>query len=68
MPQASGSRTDAEMGNWIRNHEAAGKTSAPLCLELLEERAKRSQSGQRMDFGRSLEHLKQAARERACTS
>lgn len=62
------SKTDSEIKIWIRNHEEAGKTSTPLYLQLLEERARRSQSGQRLDFGRSLEHLKQAARERTCTS
>ncbi len=46
------SKTDAEIRNWIRNHEKAGKTSAPLYLQLLEERARRSQLSQRLDFGR----------------
>ncbi|MGW8281473.1 hypothetical protein ACWGK7_18505 (plasmid) [Sphingomonas aurantiaca] len=68
MPPTLNLKTDAEIGNWIRNHETAGKTSAPLYLELLEERARRSQSGHRLDFGRSLEHLERAARERTCTS
>jgi len=68
MPPMLEAKTDKEIGNWIRNHENAGKTSAPLYLQLLEERAKRSQSGQRLDFGRSLEHLKQTARDRTCTS
>jgi hypothetical protein len=62
------SRTDAEIANWIRNYEEARKTSAPLYLQLLEERARRSQSGQRLDFSRSLEHLKRAAQEGTCTS
>ena len=62
------SKTDPEIGNWIRNHEKAGQTSAPLYLELLEERARRWQSDQRLEFERSLGHLKRAAQERTCTS
>ena len=68
MPITIASKTDAEINNWIRNHEVAGKTSAPLYLQLLEERARRAQSGQRLDFGCSLEHLKRTAQERTCTS
>lgn len=68
MPTALESKTDAEINNWIGNHEVAGKTSAPLYLQLLEERARRAQSAQRLDFARSLEHLKRTAQERTCTS
>lgn len=61
-------KTDPEIGIWIRNHETANSTSAPLYRELLEERARRAQLKQRLDFSRSLEHLKGAAREKMCTS
>jgi hypothetical protein len=58
----------SEIETWIKNHENAKKTSEPLYLELLEERARRAQEKQKLDFGRSLEHLKQAAIHRTCTS
>lgn len=68
MPSTLEFKSDAEIGNWIKNHETARQTSAPLYMELLEERARRSQSSQRLDFSRSLKHLERAARQRTCTS
>jgi hypothetical protein len=61
-------KTDAEINTWIRNHENAGKTSAPLYIELLEERIRRAQLVHRLDFGLSLDHLKRAAINQICTS
>ncbi|QIK95579.1 hypothetical protein G7076_02975 [Sphingomonas sp. HDW15A] len=61
-------KTDPEIETWIRNYENAGKTSETFYLELLEERVRRTQLKQRLDFDRSLEHLKQAAIDHACIS
>lgn len=61
-------KKDAEIESWIRNHENVGKTSEPLYRELLEERARRTQAKQKLDFGISLEHLKQTAIHQTCTS
>lgn len=61
-------KTDSELDTWIRNHETAKKTGEPLYHRLLEERARRSQSKHRLDFDKSLEHLKTAARSQRCTS
>lgn len=61
-------KTDSEITTWIRNYERAAKTSEPLYLRLLEERARRAQLTQKLDFEKSLNHLKQAAIKRTCTS
>jgi hypothetical protein len=61
-------KTDSEIESWIRNHENAGKTSEPLYFGLLEERVRRAQLKHKLDFDRSLEHLKQAAIDQTCTS
>ena len=61
-------KTVSEIEIWIRNHEKASKTSAPLYLELREERVRRAQLKHKLDFDRSLEHLKQAAINQICTS
>ncbi|ARS29411.1 hypothetical protein [Sphingomonas sp. KC8] len=61
-------KTDPEIGTWIRNHEAQGKTDAPLYLQLLEERTRRAQATHKLDFDRSLAHLKQAAIDQVCTT
>ena len=58
----------AEIEIWIRNHENARKTSEPSYLQPLDERASRAQEEQKLDFGRSLEHLKQTAIDQTCTS
>ena len=61
-------KTDPEIETWIRNHENAGKTTEPLYLKLLEERVRRAQLRHKLDFNRSLEHLKRAAINQTCTS
>jgi hypothetical protein len=61
-------KKDSEIETWIRNYEKARKTSEPEYRELLEERARRAQLKHNLNFDRSLEHLKQAAMNRACTS
>jgi len=61
-------KSDPEIDSWIRNYEKANRTSDDLYIELLEERARRTQMKQGLNFDRSLEHLKQAAMDRKCTS
>jgi hypothetical protein len=61
-------KTDPEIETWIKNHEKNRATTAPLYHQLLEERVRRSQLKQLLDFDRSLDHLKQAAIDRVCTS
>ena len=61
-------KTDSEIETWIRNHEKAEKTSVPLYLELLEERVRRAQMKHKLDFNRSLAHLKQTAIDQTCTT
>ena len=61
-------KTNAEIETWIRNHETAGKTSAQLYRDLLEERVRRAQLTHKLNFDLSLEHLKQAAIKQTCTS
>lgn len=61
-------KTDAEIEQWIANHEAKGVTNAPLYLALLEERIRRAQAMQKMSFEHSLGHLKRAAIEQRCTT
>jgi len=61
-------KSPAEIDTWISNHEREGQTSAPLYLALLEERARRAQSSQKLNFERSLDLLKQAAVEQQCTT
>lgn len=61
-------KTDSEIETWIRNHENAGKTAEPLYFELLEERVRRAQLKQKLDFDKSLEHLKHTAIDQTCTS
>lgn len=61
-------KSDSDIDIWIRNHENAGKTSAPLYLDLLEERVRRAQLKHKLNFDRSLEHLKHAAINQTCTS
>lgn len=65
---ALATKTDSEIETWIRNHERAEKTSVPLYLELLEERVRRAQFKHKLDFDRSLAHLKQTAIDQTCTT
>ncbi len=62
------SKTNAEIESWIRNHEAAGKTTAPLYRDLLEERVRREQLTHKLNFDLSLEHLKETAFQQSCRS
>ncbi|RWN25284.1 hypothetical protein [Mesorhizobium sp.] len=61
-------KTDTEIDQWIRNHEQKGATSAPLYLQLLEERARRSQEKGHLNIDMSLELLAQAAIEQRCVT
>lgn len=61
-------KTYSEIETWMKTHEINGTTSAPSYHQLLEERVRRSQLKQLLDFDRSLDHLKQAAIDRVCTS
>jgi hypothetical protein len=62
-------KSDDDLNQWITNHERSpGGTAKPLYLQLLEERARRTQSPQRLNVERSLEHLKDAATRQVCTT
>ena len=61
-------KSDREIELWIANHETKGATSAPLYLALLEERVRRVQITQKLNFEQSLAHLKQTAVEQRCTT
>jgi len=61
-------KTDPQIETWIRNHEANGGTAAPLYFQLLEERIRRARAKHKLDFDKSLAHLKQAAVAQVCTS
>lgn len=61
-------KTDAEINQWIANHEKNGATNTPLYQELLEERARRSQGEGRLSIDTSLELLIQAATEQRCVT
>ncbi len=62
------SKSDAEVGQWIANHETKGATAEPLYLALLEERARRAQAKNNLDPDKSLACLIGAAREQVCTT
>jgi hypothetical protein len=62
-------KEDAEVEQWIANHERKpGGTALPLYRQLLEERTQRTQAKQRLNFEHSLEHLRQAAIRQICTT
>lgn len=61
-------KTDPEIETWIKNHETKGRTAAPLYFQLLEERVRRGQAKQKLNFDRSLDHLKKAAIAQVCTT
>ncbi|MER9132747.1 hypothetical protein [Mesorhizobium sp. M0768] len=61
-------KTDTEINQWIHNHEQKGATSAQLYLQLLEERARRSQGKGHLSIDISLELLVQAAIEQRCVT
>lgn len=59
-------KSDAEIDVWILNHERKGATEIALYKSLLEERARRSSSGLKIE--NSLRHLTNAARQRGFTT
>ena len=61
-------KTDSEIENWIKNHEAKGATSIPFYRQLLEERVRRAQAKQKLNFDRSLAHLKKSVIDQKCTT
>ena len=61
-------KSDPEIETWIKNHEKEGKTTTPLYMKLLEERARRSQQKHGLDREVSLSVLVQAAIEQKCTT
>lgn len=62
------SKTDNEIDQWIHNHEQKSATRAPLYLELLEERARRSKKQGHLDIEKSLQLLTLAAIEQRCVT
>ena len=62
------SKTTKEIEIWIKNHETNGVIDRPLYLQLLEERVRRVQSSHKLNFDRSLDHLKRAAIDQTCTT
>ncbi len=56
-------KSDAEIHQWILNHERAKATEKQLYKDLLEERARRSEGAGRLEIQKSLTALTQAARE-----
>jgi hypothetical protein len=63
------SKNDTEISNWIKNHEAKpGATELPLYRQLLEERARRTQSKHHLNFEKSLAMLKEAAVKQVCVT
>lgn len=62
-------KSDADLDQLVRNHEKAPSgRDRPLYGELLEERARRSDTKQLLKLDASLEHLKQTAIAQRCTS
>ncbi len=54
-------KTDAQIESWARKYEEAGKTDLPDYLLILAERTRRRQKKQKLNFDRSLAHLKECA-------
>lgn len=54
-------KSDADIDQWIANHERAGKTRAPLFQELIVERNRRHGKG--LDLGTSIAAMTRSARE-----
>lgn len=61
-------KSDQDIENWIRNHEAKSATDVPLYRSLLEERARRAQVTHKLDFETSLSHLEEAAIGQKCVT
>ena len=62
------SKSNAEIDQWIHNHEQKSATKVPLYLELLEERARRTKQIGHLDIDKSLQLLIQAAVEQRCVT
>jgi len=54
-------KSDADIDQWITNHERAGKTRAPLFQELIVERNRRHGKG--LDISTSIAAMTKSARE-----
>ena len=54
-------KSDADIDQWITNHERAGKTRAPLFQELIVERNRRHGKG--LDISTSIAAMTRSARE-----
>ncbi|MDW9536258.1 hypothetical protein GOB07_09185 [Sinorhizobium meliloti] len=54
-------KTDAQIDQWIANHEIKGQTDTPLYFQLLEERARRTQVMGGLNLEKSLDALRNAA-------
>jgi len=62
-------KTDADLDQWISNHERKpGGVALSLYGQLLEERARRTQAKQHLNLEHSMEHLKQTAIQQVCTT
>ncbi|KPF92302.1 hypothetical protein IP81_09335 [Novosphingobium sp. AAP83] len=61
-------KTLPEIERWIHRHEERGLTSEPLYIMLLEERIRRAQAQQKLNFNKSLAHLKRTAIAQECTT
>lgn len=61
-------KTDAQIDAWIKNHETKRATTHPLYFELLEERVKRGQGRTNLSTDRSLNLLRNAAKEQRCVT
>lgn len=61
-------KSDAQIDQWIKNHELKKATNLPLYAELLEERAKRGQEKSSLNVNKSIALLRTAATQQRCVS
>ncbi len=61
-------QTDQQIDNLIENHIRYDKTAAPLFSQLLEERVRRGQEKQLLNFQTSMQLLIQTAIDQTCVS
>ena len=61
-------KSDAQIDQWIKNHEAKKAFDAPLYRRLLEERARRTQERTSLNIAISLNILRTAAIQQVCTT
>src|SRR6476469_5881868 len=61
-------KSDSELDQWIRNHEAKKANAIPFYRQLLEERARRTQLKHMLNMERSIARLKGAAICQGCIS